>query len=77
MVSQAQISVVHHSKMRPWSPLRGLKEPSFWANPDFLDSFSRSCFAKGLKAALLALLEAFQPAALTSLRSMMRLMMAQ
>ena len=38
------------------------------------NSYSRSCFAKGLKAALLALLEAFQPAALTSLRSMMRLM---
>ena len=35
---------------------------------------SRNCFAKGIEAALLALLEAFQPAALTSLRSMIRLM---
>ena len=34
----------------------------------------RDCFAKGLEAAFLALLEPFQWAALASLRSMMRLM---
>ena len=42
--------------------------------PTALTTAVRNCFAKGLEAAFLALLEPFQWAALASLRSMMRLM---